>query len=399
MKKIFMILCFTTIFISQTLAQKLQMTNLQNAGLNSRMFARADSVINEAIADELIPGAVLLVLKDQKIAYKKAYGNRQVIPEKKEMTTETIFDMASLTKPIATGTAMMILLERGYFRLLDKAEDYLPGYAAWQDTTTGEKVDIRIIHLLTHTSGLPAYAHPDMLMKKYNSTSRDSLFKFIDTVERDARPGTKFRYSGLNFITMQRIIEKLTNTTLAEFAQKEIFDKLGMSGTAYSLSKEQLKNTAATEVINDGVLVGKVHDPMARIVMKGNSANAGLFSTAEDLALYSAMLLNNGSWNGKHILAPLTVKAFTSLPDGYEEFGRGLAWDLNSAYASNQGDLLSAAAFGHTGYTGTSIVIAPEYNMAVILLTNRVHPQDKGSLVRLRSIVSNLVAAAINKVN
>ncbi|MCB0282222.1 MAG: serine hydrolase [Calditrichaeota bacterium] len=363
------------------------------------MFARADSVINDAITENLIPGAVLMVVKDQKIAYEKAYGNRQVLPEKKKMTAETIFDMASLTKPIATGTSMMILLERGYFRLLDKVEDYLPGYTAWQDTATGEKSDIRIIHLLTHTSGLPAYAHPDMLMKKYNSNSRDSLFKFIDTVERDAKPGTKFRYSGLNFITMQRIVEKLTGTTLAEFAQKEIFNKLEMNNTSYFLKPKQLENTAATEVIEGEPLVGNVHDPMARIVMKGNSANAGLFSDAEDLAVYAAMLLNGGSWNGKHILAPLTVKAFTSVPDGYEEFGRGLGWDLNSAYASNQGDLFSPTAFGHTGYTGTSIVIDPEYNLAVILLTNRVHPNDKGSVVRLRSIVSNLVAASINKVD
>jgi CubicO group peptidase (beta-lactamase class C family) len=157
-----------------------------------------------------------------------------------------------------------------------------------------------------------------------------------------------------------------------------------------------VEKCAATEIIDGKPLIGDVHDPMARIVMLGNSGNAGLFSTADDLAIYAAMLLNHGTWNNQRILSPLGVKAFSSIPEGYEQFGRGLGWDLNSAYASNQGDLLSAATFGHTGYTGTSIVIDPENNLAVILLTNRVHPDDKGSVVRLRSIISNIVASAIN---
>lgn len=376
--------------------QQLPLVKAEDAGLNPGVLEKADSVLNSAIDDKLIPGAVFLVLKDKKIAYRKAYGNRQLVPQRKPMTIETIFDMASLTKPISAATAMMMLFQDGHFRLLDKVQEYLPDFSPWQDSTSGEKQDIRLIHLLTHTSGLPAYAHPDMLEKKYNSASKDTLYKHIDTVDRLTKPGTVFRYSGLNFITMQRIIEKISGEPLAEFVQDKIFNRLDMRNTSYILTKQQVENCAATEVIDGEPLLGEVHDPMARIVMLGNSANAGLFSTADDLAIYAAMMLNNGTWNNQRILSPLVVKAFISMPAGYEEFGRGLGWDLNSAYASNQGDLLSAATYGHTGYTGTSIVIDPEHDLAIILLTNRVHPDDKGSVVRLRSIISNLVAASIN---
>ena len=136
---------------------------------------------------------------------------------------------------------------------------------------------------------------------------------------------------------------------------------------------------------------------MARVVMKGNSGNAGLFSTADDMALYASMLLNGGQWNNHRILSPLGVKAFTQIPQGYESFGRALGWDLNSDYASNQGDLLSPDTYGHTGYTGTSMIIDPQQKLAIIFLTNRVHPDDKGSVVRLRSLVANSIAASLTR--
>jgi len=279
---------------------------------------------------------------------------------------------------------------------LDKVSVYFPNYIPWADSLSGEKTDIRLVHLLTHTSGLPAYAHPDMLDKKYGKHDRKTLFEHIENVDRFAKPGTDYKYSGLNFMTIQRIVEKISGMPINEFAKENIFKPLKMVNTAYVLSENQLKNCAATEVLEEGVLIGKVHDPMARIVMNGISANAGMFSTADDMAIYAAMLLNGGSWNGAEILSLLGVKAFASIPLGYEKFGRSLGWDLNSAYSSNQGDLLSESTFGHTGYTGTSIVIDPQNNLAIILLTNRAHPNDKGAVVRLRSIVANLVAASIN---
>jgi len=390
-KTVFIVFFLTGMVYAQTLTE----VSPENVGMDPTQISSVDLVINGAIEKSEIPGAVLLVLKDNKIAYKKAYGYRQLIPQKLKMTTETIFDMASLTKPVAAATSIMVLLEQGKLRLLDKVSDYFTDYIPWIDSLTEKKTDIRIIHLLTHTSGLPAYAHPDMLQKKYNSTIKKTLFEHIEKVERFAAPGTAYKYSGLNFITMQRIVEKLSDLPQKEFAQKHIFTPLQMENTGYVLSSGQLENCAATEVLNDVALIGKVHDPMARVVMKGNSANAGMFSTADDMAVYAAMLLNNGTWNNTKILSPLGVKAFSTIPQGFEKFGRALGWDLNSAYASNQGDLLSKDTFGHTGYTGTSMVIDPQNNLAIIFLTNRVHPNDKGSVVRLRSIVANIIAASL----
>ncbi|KAA3609765.1 MAG: hypothetical protein D8M58_09035 [Calditrichaeota bacterium] len=383
------------VLLSLNYAQSLPKITPEKVGLDSKQLNHVEVVIKEAIEKKEIPGAVLMVLKDNKIAYKKAFGSRQLVPKKLPMTTETIFDMASLTKPVAAATSMMVLLQQGKLRLLDKVSHYFPDYVAWTDSLSGKKTDIRLIHILTHTSGLPAYAHPDMLQKKYNSVSKETLFKHIEKVERFAKPGTAYKYSGLNFITIQRIVEKLSGMPLNEFAKKHVFKPLQMENTGYVLSSSQLQNCAATEVINDVALIGNVHDPMARVVMKGISANAGMFSTADDMAIYASMLLNDGTWNGKQILSPLVVKAFSSMPQGLEKFGRSLGWDLNSAYASNQGDLLSEATFGHTGYTGTSMVIDPQNNLAIILLTNRVHPNDKGAVVRLRSIVSNIIAASL----
>jgi len=388
-------LLFLFVSCNSLLSQKLETVSPETVGFDAQRLSNVDSVIDSAINKNEIPGAVLLILKESKIAYKKAYGYRQLIPQKLEMTAETIFDMASLTKPVAAATSLMILLEQGKLRLLDKVSLYFPEYIPWIDPETEKKTDILIIHLLTHTSGLPAYAHPNLLQKEYNSSSKETLYKHIEKVERLSEPGTKYKYSGLNFITIQRLVEKISSMPLNLFTKKYIFEPLQMHNTAYFLSEKKLENCAATEVLKEGVLVGTVHDPKARIVMKGNSGNAGLFSTADDMALYAAMLLNKGSWHGNKILSPLGVYAFISIPQGYDQFGRSLGWDLNSAYASNQGDLLGPETFGHTGYTGTSMVIDPQQSLAIIFLTNRVHPDDKGSVVRLRSIVANMVAASL----
>ncbi|RMH60464.1 MAG: hypothetical protein D6677_13695 [Calditrichaeota bacterium] len=367
----------------------------QSAGLNPEGFENAGAAIERAMEAGTIPGAVLAVVYKNQLVWLKAYGKRQQVPHSEAMTTGTLFDMASVTKPVVTGTVFMILMERGYLRLKDKVSDYLPDFKNWRDST-GHKEYIRLVHLLTHSSGLPPYAHPDMLMKKYGRTDRATLEKHIDMVKRLYAPGSAFTYSGLNMITLQRIMEKITGRPLYRIAEEEIFRPLGMRNSTFFPSPEQKKECAPTELLPDGTLLrGVVHDPMARVVMKGASSNAGLFSTAEDLAVYAAMLLNRGTGQGRRILSPAAVRAFTSVPRGMDAIGRALTWDVHSPYASNIGDLLSPRAFGHTGYTGTSLVIDPEQELAVILLTNRVHPDDKGSVVALRGQVANAVAATL----
>ncbi len=395
MRHWFYVLCviFITVYLH---AQSLPIISPQEAGMDGAKLEHVDGIITKAIEKEQIPGAVLLVTRDNHIVYRKAYGFSQVYPQKKAMDVQAVFDLASLTKPIATATSLMILLERGQIRLLDKVKRYIPAFTPWIDDSTKGKSDVRIIHLLTHTSGLPPYAPVEELKKRYGSPAADSLIHYIATVKRHHAPGTYFKYSCLNFITLQHIIEQISGQTLQNFSHENIFLPLKMKNTGYKPST--VSSCVPTQLLDDGTLLqGTVHDPLARVMMGCISGNAGLFSTADDLALFSAMMLNEGKLNDARILSPASVQTMTSVPSGYEKFGRALGWDVNSAYSSNQGDLFGSRTYGHTGYTGTSLIIDPQTRTSVIFLTNRVHPHDKGSVVRLRSLVANMVAAAIIK--
>jgi CubicO group peptidase (beta-lactamase class C family)/lysophospholipase L1-like esterase len=302
------------------------------------------------------------------------------------MTVSTVFDMASCSKAISTATSAMILIEQGKIRLLDKVSLYLPAFAD----------NIRIIDLLTHTSGLPAYAPISELKGTHAAPNPSSLIGYIATCKRDTTPETAFKYSCLNYITLQQIIEKVSGQNLRDFAKEHIFDVLGMRHTDYNPTGETLALCAPTERLKNGsVLKGIVHDPLAREMNGGISGNAGVFSCADDLAILSAALLNGGEYNGRRILSPLGVQALTHVPASLATFGRSLGWDVSSPFSSNKGDLFGPNAYGHTGYTGTSIVIDPDTQTAVILLTNRVHPEDKSEVTRLRTMVANAVAASI----
>lgn len=387
---------FSLLFLGyQAKAQQLSKVSPEEVGMSSGQLRYADEAIEKAIANKEIPGAVLAVVKDGKMAYLKAYGNKEVYPNTVKMETNTVFDLASVTKPIATATSTMILIERGLLRLQDKVNLFIPNYQGWKKND-GKTVDIRIVDLLTHTSGLPPYAPVESLEKIYGSPNSDGLVNYIATCKRDFEPQTNFQYSCLNYITLQRIIEIISKQNLRDFAKTNIFDVLGMQHTDFRPQGETLARTAPTEIQKDGsVLRGIVHDPLARVMNGGISGNAGLFSDANDLAIFAAALQNGGEWNGKRILSPLGVKALHTVPRNVNQFGRTLGWDIFSPYASNSGDLLSPGTYGHTGYTGTSIVIDPENNLSIVLLTNRVHPRDGGEVIRLRSLVANTVAASV----
>ena len=373
-------------------AQSLKVVSPSAENMDIHRLQLADQIIEKAIADSIIPGAVLLVARNNKIVYRKAYGYRELVPVKRKMEINTIFDMASVTKPVATATSAMILLERGQLRLKDRVSDFLPQFK--HKNRFGKP--IRIIHLLTHTSGLPPYAPVSELKEKYGSPNPDSLIAYIGRLPLEHEPGTYFKYSCLNFITLQNIIQTITGQTLKAFSEQNIFKPLGMHDTFFLPPKNKIKRCAATEMQPDGtVLLGVVHDPLARVMNGGISGNAGLFSTADDLAIFSAMMLNDGTWHGKRIMSKRTVEKMISIPKGFEPFGRALGWDVSSDYNSNIGDLFSNRAYGHTGYTGTSITIDPQSKTVIILLTNRVHPHDTGSVVRLRGQIANIVASSI----
>ena len=397
MKKL-ILFAFSLLFYMGTSAQTLDVVAPVVVDLSASRLANSDRIIEQAIKDQTIPGAVLCVERHGKIGYLKAYGNKRVYPNTEKMTTNTVFDMASCSKAMSTATCAMILIDRGQLRLLDRVDQYVPGFENWKDTITGETEAIRIINLMTHTSGLPPYAPVQDLKKKYGSPNPKAVVDWISHCQRLYAPEKGWTYSCCNYIMLQQVIEKITGQSIQQFAHDNIFAPLGMRYTDYRPTKELAALCAPTEKQADGkCLLGVVHDPLACTMMAGLSGNAGLFSSAEDVATYCAAILNGGELNGKRILSPLAVKCMTTVPRSLEQFGHTPGWGNSTPYSSNLGDLLSSQAFGHTGYTGTSIVMDPVNDVAIILLTNCVHPVDKGNVVRLRSLVANAVAGSILK--
>ena len=397
MNKLFLLAVFLLNYIVSP-AQNLDIVAPEAVGLDASRLANAYRAIAQAIADKTIPGAVLCVERHGKIGYLKAYGNKRVYPNTEKMTTGTVFDMASCSKAMSTATCAMILIDRGQLRLNDRVDQYVPEFENWKDSITGETEAIRVIDLMTHTSGLPPYAPVQELKKKYGSPNPQAVVNWISHCKRLYAPETGWTYSCCNYIMLQQVIEKITGQTLQQFAHDNIFAPLNMRHTDYRPTKALAALCAPTEKQADGnCLLGVVHDPLACTMMGGLSGNAGLFSSAEDVATYCAAILNKGELNGKRILSPLAVKCMETVPRSLAQFGHTPGWGISTPYSSNSGDLLSAQTFGHTGYTGTSIVIDPANDVAIILLTNCVHPVDKGNVVRLRALVANAVAGSILK--
>lgn len=369
----------------------------EDVGMSSKHLALLDGIVGEALGRRDFPGAVLLVARKGKIVFRKAYGESQRVPESRPMTADMIFDLASLTKPVATATAIMILAERGNLRLWDKVNTYVPDFSPFfhEKGIAGE--DARLWHLLTHTSGLPPYTDAEEAAKRLGSPcSTEALAADIARLPKESPAGTEFVYSCLNFITLAHIIKEVTGQTIAEFAEENIFNPLKMSRTFFSPPVALLRSCVPTEVVGGATLRGVVHDPLARL-QGGISGNAGLFSTADDLAVFAQMILGKGQHHGVRILSPLGVERMTGIYPKVPWTGRGIGWDLDSDYATVRGDLFGPLSYGHSGYTGTSIWVDPETSTTVILLTNRVHPDDKGDIISLRSRVANVVAASIQR--
>ncbi len=367
----------------------------EEVGMSAKHLAYLDVIIDEAIGRKDFPGAVVVVTHNGRTVYRKAFGQSQWVPEPKPMAVDMIFDMASVTKPVATATSVMILAERGQIRLWDKVKVYVPEFAPYimEKGIPGE--DARLWHLLTHTSGLPPYTDPKEAAKKIGDPcTTEDLVKLIAALPKESPAGKQFTYSCLNYITLASIVKKISGRNIAEFAAENIFKPLGMARTFYQPPPAMIPFCVPTQVIDGVPLRGVVHDPLARL-QGGISGNAGLFSTADDLAVFAQMMLGKGTWNGVRVLSPLAVARMTESYPRVAETGRSLGWDLDSDYATVKGDLFGGHSYGHSGYTGTSIWIDPDTETAVIFLTNRVHPDDKGDIIAMRSKVANVVAASI----
>jgi len=340
-------------------------------------------------------GAVVLVGRHHKIIYRKAFGQAQLTPEPEPMTVNRIFDLASVTKPVGTATSVMILIERGLLRLTDPVSAYIPEFRNYTGPDGQPGEPIRIYHLLTHTSGLPAYTNAKALREQYGAPCPEAVIQKIATLDRLNPPGEVFRYSCLGFITLAEIVRRISGQTIDRFAYENIFKPLNLRATTYCPPAAWRPWIAPTEVIEGQPLRDLVHDPLAQL-MDGKSGNAGLFSSANDLAVFCQMMINGGVYGKTRILSPLTVQAMTTIFPKTASAGRGLGWDVYSDYSSNMGDLLPVNAYGHTGFTGTSLVVDPETRTFIIFLSNRVHlPQ--GDVMALRSQIANVVAASITR--
>jgi uncharacterized protein YbbC (DUF1343 family)/CubicO group peptidase (beta-lactamase class C family) len=363
-------------------------------GLDVRKFEQIETLVREEIGQKRLPGAVVLIGVGDRIVYQKAIGNRSLVPSAEPMTLDTIFDVASLTKVVATTTSVMMLIEQGRLRLVDRVATFIPGFERYG------KADITIRHLLTHVSGL----RPDVDLGD-DWVGTDTAIQLAIEEVPTAPAGTRFVYSDINFFLLGEIVRRISGKPLDQYTQEHLFKPLGMKDTMFNPPAPLLARIAPTESCSpygwpcDGpdrrMLRGVVHDPTARR-MNGVAGHAGLFSTAADLAIFSRMLLNNGSIRGERILAPLTVaKMTTPVPASEDRNLRALGWDVDSSYSGNRGELLPIGSFGHTGFTGTSLWIDPMTRMFVVFLSNRVHPDGKGDVTPLRARVATIAASAI----
>src|ERR1051325_856179 len=389
------------LLLAQCVYAQVPVARPESVAVSSERLGEMDAVIAGEIAEKHLPGAVVLVGRKGRVVWLKRYGSRAVEPAREAMTTDTIFDLASLTKVVATATSVMILVERGKLRLNDPVSRYIP-------ELKGEgRERITIEQLLTHVSG---YA-PDFDLKERWTGYDEAIKRLIKEPMRNP-PGTRFTYSDIGFIALGEVVARVGKMPLDEFAHKNIFGPLRMTSTGFRPSSALQSRIAPTEkrrgqlsylgdtsanvgAEGDVWLRGQVHDPTS-YRMNGVAGHAGLFSTANDLAIYCQMILNGGSYGNVRVLSPLTVAEMTR-PRLVSTTGstRGLGWDMNTTYSTNRGDLFPLGSFGHTGFTGTSIWIDPASEMFVVFLSNRVHPDGKGDVGPLRGRVASIVAGSV----
>ena len=376
------ILC-TAILCTQTAAAQLPHVSPADVGINAEQLARIDGLVAEHLAKGKMPGCVVTIGHAGSVVFQRAYGHRQLEPDKVPMTVDTVFDLASLTKPIATGTSIMCLIDQGRLRLSDKIAAHLPEFGE------NGKDKVTVKQLLTHVGGLI----PDNPIGDYDDGVAQAWQNIWD-LELTYEPGGNFSYTDVGFIVLAKLVEKLTDKNVDEFARENVFQPLGMSETGYLPAKSLRARAATTEQREGRWMKGEVHDPRA-YALGGVAGHAGLFSTADDLSIYAQMMLGRGKLGRTRILSGRAFDVMTShyqTPRGI----RGLGWDIRSPYSSNRSDLYSDKAFGHGGFTGTAIWMDPELDLFVIFLANRVHPNGRGHVNYLASRIGSVAVSAMS---
>ena len=342
-------------------------------------FASLTQPIEEAIAEKKLPGCVVVVGRREEVLLTRAYGSRSILPEATPMTTDTVFDLASLTKPIATATSIMILVERGLVSLDAPASRYVPELATLPPFTVRQ--------LLLHESGLVA----DTALDDYTRGPAEAM-KRIAAHRMAAQPGERFIYSDVGFIVLGEIVHRVSGQDLATFAAREIFAPLGMTETGFLPPADLRKRAAPTEWRDAGAggwMLGDVHDPRAW-ALGGVAGHAGVFSTATDLAQFARAMLGRGALDGHRIFSPATADLFFAR----EPSGRTLGWDAASPYAKHFAPVFSPHAFGHGGFTGTALWVDPDKDLFIVFLSNRVHPDGTGQVNPLIGDIAELAVQA-----
>jgi uncharacterized protein YbbC (DUF1343 family) len=355
--------------------------------LDREQMSAISGIVEKAMSDNQIPGAVVLVGNQGRVVYREAFGHRSLAPQQSLMTPDTIFDISSLTKVVATTTAVMQLVEKGKLLLDKPVVKYWPGFKG------KGKNKITVRQLLTHYSGL----RPDLDLN-HQWSGRKEVLKLIAAEKPVSPPGTRFIYSDINFIILGELVQRISGQSLDAYCARHIFKALGMKDTGFNPSASAKDRIAPTEYSHENrsrMLHGEVHDPAARR-MGGVAGHAGLFSTADDLSLFARMLLDGGRAGDTRILSPLTVGKMTTPQSPPDKTAlRGLGWDIDSPFSSCRGALFPVGSFGHTGFTGTSLWIDPKSKSYVIILTSRLHPDGRGDAKPLRSEIATFVASTL----
>lgn len=388
----------------------LQKTAPTAVGMSPAQLAWIDQIVEAEIGAKQLPGAVVLVGRQGRVVWNRAYGNRALEPVPEPMTSETVFDLASLTKVVATATSVMILVDRGLVRLGDPVSRYIPEFGEM-----GKRA-ITVEQLMTHRSGLIA----DNEVRDFEQ----GPVKAMENIWRLAPlsvAGSRFIYSDVGYIVLGELVRRVSGKPVDQFAAENIFAPLGMTTTGYKPlerfgeglrsriaptekrgGNRRVESTGESSGGEERWMRGEVHDPRAWL-LGGVAGHAGLFSTADDLAIYCQMILNGGEYRGQRVLSPLAVRRMTegrpSGGNGGEGVVRGLGWDIFTGYSANRGDLFPIGSFGHTGFTGTSLWLDPSSQTFVVFLSNRVHPrldpQKPADVGSLRGRVASVVAASI----
>lgn len=354
-------------------------TSPASLGMDEAALNRIDPLIEEAIEEGNTAGAVVLIGYRGSIVFHRTYGHRALEPQSLPMEKDTVFDLASLTKPIATATSIMMLVDEGKLHWQDRVVDHLPAF------NNNGKDQLTIEQLLIHTAGLI----PDNALADYEESPEKAVENLMN-IKLSYEPGEDFRYSDVGFLVLGEIVRAKTGLDVHQYSQQKIFQPLEMRETGYVPTESLRARAAVTEKRGDAWIQGEVHDPRAYL-LGGIAGHAGLFSTASDLAIYAQMMVQRGTYDQQQFLRPETFAAMTAayeVPRGK----RGFGWDKRSGFSSNRGATMTDAAFGHGGFTGTAIWIDPELELFVIFLSNRLHPDGKGNVNPLAGKIGTIAA-------